>query len=125
MIAGHHEHVGLFLQQNRQRGVEILDGFFLRGEVAVFTVFVGVFVVDEKEIEVVVFGEVTLELLSDGRRAFDFFHADELREAFIHRINREARGLELVALLEQRNVRLVRNATHEEPVRRLFLRDDR
>ena len=65
--------------------------FFFAAEIAVLAVLVRVFVVDEEEIEVVVFGEVALELLGDGLRAFDFFHADELRQALVHRINRQAR----------------------------------
>ena len=92
MVAGDGEHVRLFLQQNRQRGVEILNRLLLRRKIAVLAVFVRVFVMDEEEIEVVVFLEVTLELLGDGRRPFDFLHADELRQALVHRINRQARA---------------------------------
>ena len=62
MVAGDDEHVRLFPQQNRQRGVEIFDRLHLRDEIAVLAGFVRVFVMDEKEIEVVVFLQVTLEL---------------------------------------------------------------
>src|ERR1041385_29049 len=87
MVAGDGEHVGLFAQEQRERGVEFGDGVGLGGEVAVFAAHVGVFVVDEEVIVVVVFGEVPLELLGDGLRAFELGHADELGEALVHGIN--------------------------------------
>src|SRR5665213_1408405 len=120
MVAGDDQHVRIFPQQNRQRGVKILNRVHLGVKISVLAGFVRVFEMDEEEIVVVVFDEVTLELLGDGRRAFDFFHADELRESLIHRINREARGLELVAIFKQRNVRLMRDAAHEKTVRRML-----
>ena len=92
MIAGDGQHVWLFLQQNRQRGVEIFNRLFLGAEISVLTGLVGVFVMDEEEVKVIVFPELALELLGDGRRSFDFLHADELRQAFVHRINRQCRG---------------------------------
>ena len=73
MIARNDKDVRLFLQQNRQGGVEILNGFFLGGKIAVLADFVGVFVMDEEEIEFVVFGEVALELFGNGLRDLRFF----------------------------------------------------
>jgi hypothetical protein len=58
MVAGDGQHVGPLLQQDRQRGVEILDRLFLRLEIAVLAVHVGVFEMDEEVIEVVVLGQV-------------------------------------------------------------------
>ncbi len=49
MVAGDGDDVRFLFQQDRQRGIEIFNRFFLRGEIAVFTVFVGVFVMDEKK----------------------------------------------------------------------------
>src|SRR6185437_13618553 len=97
------EHVRFFAQQNRQGGIEILNGFHLGGEVAVFAGFVGVFVMDEKEIKVVVLSNVTFELLRNRLRPLDFLHADELRKTLVHRIDRQRGGLELIAFLEQWN----------------------
>jgi hypothetical protein len=83
---------------------------------SVFAVHVGVFVVDEKEVVVVVLGEITLELLLDRLGAFELGHANELGEAFVHRVNRNAGGAEFVTIFEKRDVRLMRNAAHEETV---------
>ena len=52
-----------------QRGVKFFDGFFLRGEIAVDRIFVGVFEMDEKEAALSYSARVALELL---RLAFDF-----------------------------------------------------
>ena len=79
---------------------------------------------NEEEIVVVVFGQVTLELLANGLRAFDLRHAHQLGKPFIHRINGQRRGLQLVAIFEQRDVRLMRNAAHEKAVRRILLREE-
>ena len=98
--------------------------FFFAGEIAVFAVLVGVFEVDEEEIEVVVFGEVPLELLPDGLRPLDLLHADELGQALVHRIDGQARRAELVALLEQGNVRLMGDAAHEKAVGGFLPGDD-
>jgi len=48
-----------------------------------------------------------------------------LRQTFVHRIHRQRRGFKKIPVLEQRNVRLVRDAAHQKAVRRLFLRDNR
>ena len=122
MIAGDGQHVGPLLEQDREGGVEILDGFFLRREIAVFAVHVGVFVMDEEIVVVVVFGEVALELFGDGLRAFDFGHADELRQALVHGIDGEAGGFEPVALLEKGNGGLMGDAAQEESVGGMFSR---
>ena len=58
-------------------------------------------------------------------RSFDLLHADQLRKSFVHRVHRQGRRLELVTLLEGRNVRLVRDAAQQETVRGLFLREQR
>ncbi len=116
VVAGDGEDVGTFLEENGEGGVKFFDGLFLGGEIAVFAKHIGVFVVDEEVVVVVVFGEVALELFGDGLRAFDFFHADELGEAFIHRIDGETGGLEEVTILEQGNVRLMGDAAHEKAV---------
>ena len=90
VVAGDRQHVGLLAQQDRQRGVEFLDRLLLRGEVAVLAIHVGVFEVDEEVVVVVVFGEVALELLGDGLRAFELGHADQLGQALVHRIDGDA-----------------------------------
>src|SRR5881394_2282435 len=99
MIASHGEDVGFFAKENWEGSVNFLDGLSLRLEVAVFSVHVGVFEVDEEIVVVVVFGEVTLELFGDSMRPFEFGHANELSEAFIHGINGDATGTQSVAIL--------------------------
>src|SRR5207244_1660943 len=106
-------------------GIEVFDRLFLRLEIAVFTVHVRVFVMNEEKVVVVVFGEVTLELRGEGLRSLELRHADELRQTFVHRIDRDARGLQPVAFLERRNLRLVRDAAEQKAVGRLLLRDER
>ena len=125
MVAGDGQHVGLLAQQDGQRGVEFLDRLLLRGEVAVLAVHVGVFEVDEEVVVVVVFGEVALELLGDGLRPFELGHADQLGQALVHRIDGNAARAQAIAVLEQRDVRLVGNAAHQEAVGGLLLRNDR
>ena len=125
MIARDDQHLGPFLQQHRQRRVEILDGFFLRLEIAVLAVHVGVLEVDEEEVVIVVFRQVTLELFGDGLRAFDLGHAHQLRQSLVHWVNSQAGGLELIAFLKQRNGRLMGDAAQQKAVGRTLPRDDR
>ena len=54
MVTGDDQHIGLLAEQDGQSGIEFLDGFDLGGIVAVFTVFIGVFEVDEEEVVIVV-----------------------------------------------------------------------
>ena len=51
-------------------------------------------------------------------RAFKLGHADELGEAFVHRVNRNAGRLQAVPVLERRDVRLVGDAAEEKAVGR-------
>lgn len=110
------EDVGFFAKENRQGSVNFLDGLAFGVEVAVFAVHVGVFEVYEEIVVVVVFGEVTLELFSDGLRAFELGHADELSETFVHRINGDAAGTQTVTILESRNMRLMRDAAEKKSI---------
>ena len=102
MVARNRQNVRLFLQQDRQRRVEVLDRLLLPLEIAVFAVHVCVFVMDEEEVVVLVLGEVTLELLVDGLWAFKLPHAHQLRQALVHGINCDASRLESVACLKER-----------------------
>ena len=119
VVAGDGDDVRFFLEQDRQCLVEVLDCPSLGLEVTVLAVHVGVLVVDEKIFVVVVQLFVFLELLLDRLRALVLGHADELGEALVHRINSEARGAHGVAFGEQRDVRLMCDAAHEEAVGRL------
>src|SRR2546426_79846 len=89
VVARNRQYIRLFPEQDWQCGIEILDGLFLRVKIAVLAIHVGILVVDEKKVVLVVFGEITLELFGDGLWPFEFRHADELGQTFIHRINRE------------------------------------
>ena len=125
VIAGDGKHVRLARQKNRERVVEILDRLDLGVEVAVFTGLVGVLVVDEEVVVVLVFLHVALELLRDGFRSLDLGHAHQLAQALVHRVHRQRRGLETIALFDGGDVGLVRHAAHQEAVRGLFLGEQR
>ena len=121
VIAGDGEHVRFFLEENRERGVEFLDCFFLRVEVSIFAVHVAVLIVEEEIIELVVLLQVSLKLLRDALRPFQLFHPDQLREALVHRVYGDRGSAKLVALLEGGNGRLMGDAAHQEPIGRLGL----
>ena len=117
MVAGdgHHIHFG---QEHTERGIGFLDGFDLPVEIAVLAVHVRAFHVDENEIVRFEGIDGGVEFLLHGRWAFDFLHADELGEAFVHRIDGDRGGLESVTVLKERNFRLVRDAAKQEAIGR-------
>ena len=125
MIARDRQDIRPLPQENGQRGVEILDRLSFGVEVAVLAVFVRVLVVDEEVIVVRVFAEVALELLGDGLGSLDPRHAHQLRQALVHRVHRERRGAQAVALLDGGNLRLMRNPPHEEAVGRALILQQR
>src|SRR5690242_8714842 len=90
MISSDRENIRFFAQQNWQGGVELLNRLFLRGEVTVFTIHVRVFVMNEEEVVVLVFAEVTLELFGNALRSFELGHPDQLSQSLIHGINSNA-----------------------------------
>ena len=125
VIAGKREHSGLFAQQDGNRGVELFNSLFLGCKVAVLTIHVGVFVMNEKEIVIIVFGEVALELFGDGLRAFQLGHADKLRQAFVHWVNGNAPCSQPIAIMKGGNGRLMSDAAQEETVGRMLFRNNR
>src|SRR5438034_22546 len=100
MIAGDREHVWPFLQQDEQRGIELFKGLPFRGEISVFSMHVRSFVVDEKEIVAIVFRQIALKLFGDRLRPFQFRHADQLRQTFIHGIDRQTCRAQTVSLVK-------------------------
>src|SRR5262249_248716 len=97
-------------------GVEVLGPLYLGVEVAIFTGTVGVFVVDEEE---VVLRPVFFEhghLLGERLGFADDVHADEPREAFVHRVDGNRRGTEAVDFFVARQVGLAGDAAESEPV---------
>src|SRR6185369_17528700 len=120
VIARNGEHIRFLAEQNGQGRIKLLNRFFLGGKIAVLTIFISVLEMDEEETKVLVLREVTLELFFDRLRPFDFFHADELCETLVHRIDRQRYGLEPVPIFEQRNIRLVSYASHEKTVGRFL-----
>ena len=80
---------------------------------------------DEEEVVVVVLRQIPLELLGNRLRPLNLRHADELRQTLVHRIHRETRRLEFVAVLERRNLRLMRNAAQQKAIRLRMLGEQR
>ncbi len=124
VVAGDGYHVGFLLQQDRKRGIEILDRFDLRLEVPVFTVLVGILEVDEEEVVLRVQFQVAPELFGDGLRTLHLGHADELGQTLVHRIDRERRRPKAIPLFKGWNMGLVGDAAEEKGVRRMLLRQE-
>ena len=101
-----------------ERGIGFLDGADFRVEVAVFAGLVRAFDVDKDEVIRRQRIHRRFELGRHVRQTFDLFHADELGKAFVHRINRDGRGLQGVALLERRDGRLMGDAAQQEAIGR-------
>src|SRR5687767_1318847 len=87
VVAGNCENVGTFFQDDRKCGIKMLDRFFLSVEASILSMHVGVFVMNEEKIILIVEVQVLFELLLDGLRPFNFFHADKLRQALVHWVN--------------------------------------
>ena len=84
MVAGDCQHVRLLSEQNRQRFIKILNGFALSGKIPVLAIHVCVFIMNEEIIVVIIFAQISLHLLADRLRPFQFGHPHQLRQAFIH-----------------------------------------
>lgn len=116
VVAGHDEHVGLRGDQGRKAGIGFFDGGDFRGEITIFAGGVGRLDVDENKVVSFERFNGEFKFLGERVRAFNFGHADELGETFVHRINRDAGRFQAVPVLETRNVRLVGDAAEEEAV---------
>src|SRR6185436_2611168 len=75
---------------------------------------------NEKEIVIVVFVEITLKLFCDRLGSFEFFHSDQLSKSLVHRVYRNAGWLQFITFLEGGNRRLMRNSSHQKPVGGMF-----
>src|ERR1051326_2010298 len=124
MVASNSENIRFLAKENGKRSVEFFDGLALGRKVAVLSIHVRIFVMDEEIVVIVVFGEVALELFGNGLRPFKFCHANELGEAFVHWIDGDAAGAQAVSLLKARNFWLMSDAAEQKAVCRLAFLDD-
>jgi len=119
VVAGDGDDGGLGGHQQAEGGIGFFNGGDFAGKVAIFTVHVGAFDVDEdviKRLEGVRGGG---EFFFYCLRAFDFLHADELGETFVHRVDGDGGGFEAVAFLEGFDFWLVRDAAEQKAIGRL------
>src|ERR1039458_7457672 len=124
VVAGDGQHIH-FGQEHAERSVGFFDGLHLLIEIAVLAIHVSPFYVNENEIVSFEGIDSRVELLLHGRYAFDFLHADELGEAFIHRVDGNRRGLESVTVFEKWDLWLVRDAAKQEAISRLAVLQQR
>src|SRR4029450_7744757 len=94
MVPRYRQNIGAFPQEDRQGGIECLDRFFLRLEIAILAMHISVLEVCEEKIIAVIFIEITLKLLRDSLRPFELRHPNKLSQPFIHWIDSNTSGFE-------------------------------
>ena len=117
MVAAHRDHVGSERAQFGHDRVELFDRGDLARAVAVFTSGVGVLVVQEEVVVVVPRLAQDRELLVEIRGAAEHVHAEQARDAAVHRVDRDRSRLQPVARREARELTVGVEPAEEDDVR--------
>ena len=124
VIAGDDNHVRVQFHELGQLRVKGLDHLDLAGEVAILARAVGVFVVDEEEVERVPVRPGDLELVGQVLARVEDRHPDQLGQAAVHGVNGDGRRPEAIKFVERHDLRMLGEpAQHQEIGRGLVLQD--